>query len=733
MPYTKYTTEDIHRQRRRRAQKRTAKSRAWRVVRILIVLGVLLAVVFLAMAGGVIYALARNIPQLDELQRRQNPVNTVIYDRDGQVIAELHGAENRIPLASNQIPQLLKDATVAVEDQRFYEHHGVDFTGVMRAFVENLRAGDIVQGGSTITAQLIKNAYLDTEQSYTRKMREAVLSWQLEDRWSKDRILTEYLNTVYYGAGAYGVEAAARTYFHKSAKKLTLKEAALLAALPRFPSQYSPVADPKLARERRDIVLDTMASQGYITEARAAKTKKRKLGVFKEPLDQNDTSATYFVDYVTRQLIKRYGTAVTFGGGLKVHTSIDLDWQAAAIKTIKSTIGDLDFGFKPAGALVAVEPKTGYIRAMVGGVDFEKQKFNLAWQARRQAGSAMKPFVLSSAVTQGMNPRSTYYTSHSPTIIPLPGGQEPWVVNTYSGGSAGRITVERATWISDNTVYAQLIMDSGPSNVVRLADAMGINSKLQPYPSLTLGAQEVNPLEMTSAYATLASGGVARRPQAIVKVVLPSGKVDWKPKTKGQRAMSEGEAYVITQVLKGVASGGTGAVTGSYYPYPRAGKTGTTDDYVDAWYCGYTPALSVSVWMGYPGDYLHPMPGVAGGTYCAPMWGKFMQAIGDDLSKADFPPPDKPMVFKPWKGMYATMSPSASESATPTPTATKTIKPTPAPTATKTIKPTPTPTPTATSSVGAQAVTILAAAGEADPPPYDGLLGWLGDLFSGIF
>ena len=739
MPYTKYTTEDIHRQRRRRSQKRTAKSRAGRVVRILIVLGVLLAVAGVAMAGGVIYAFARNMPQLDELQRRQNAVNTTIYDRSGKLIAELHGAENRIPLASNKIPQIMKDATVAIEDERFYEHHGVDFTGVMRALVTNIRAGDIVQGGSTITAQLIKNAYLDTEQTYTRKLREAVLSWQLEDQWSKDRILTEYLNTVYYGAGAYGVEAAARTYFHKSAKQLTLKEAALLAALPRFPSQYSPVADPKLARERRDIVLDTMASLGYITEARAEKTKKKKLGVFKEPLDQNDTSATYFVDYVTRQLIKRYGTAVTFGGGLKVHTSIDLDWQAAAMKTLESTIGDLDFGFKPAGALVAVEPKTGYIRAMVGGEDFEKQKFNLAWQARRQAGSAMKTFVLSSAVTQGMNPRSTYYVSKSPTIIPLPGAQEPWVVNTYSGSSAGRITVERATWISDNTVYAQLIMDSGPSNVVRLADAMGINSKLQPYPSLTLGAQAVNPLEMTSAYATLASGGVARRPQAIVKVVLPNGKVDWKPKTKGQRAMSEGEAYVITQVLKGVASGGTGSVTGSYYPYPRAGKTGTTDNYVDAWYCGYTPELSVSVWMGYPGDYLHPMPGVAGGTYCAPMWGKFMAAIAGDLKKGDFAAPDKPMVFKPWKGKYSTMSPSpsASDTKSPTPKATKTIKPEPTPTETKTIAPTPTPTktatPTPTPSDEARTVAVLAAAGEAEPPPYEGLLGWLRDLFSGIF
>ena len=733
MPYTKYTTDDIPSQRRRRAKQRSAKSRTKRVIGVLLVIGALLAVVFVALTGGVIYALARNIPQLDELQRRQNAVNTVIYDRDGKLIAELHGAENRVPLASGQIPQVMKDATVAVEDQRFYEHHGIDFTGLVRAMVENVRAGSIVQGGSTITAQLIKNAYLDTEQTYTRKMREAVLSWQLEDKWSKDRILTEYLNTVYYGAGAYGVEAAARTYFHKSAKHLTLKEAALLAALPRFPSQYAPTADRQLARERRDIVLDTMAEQGYITEARAKKTKKKKLGVYKEPPNRNDSSTTYFVDYVTRQLIKKYGTAVTFGGGLKVHTSIDLKWQAAALKTIDETIGDLDWGFRPAGALVAVEPKTGYIRAMVGGTDFKTNKFNLAWQARRQAGSAMKPFVLASAVTQGMNPRATYYTSHSPTIIPLPGAQEPWVVNTYSGSSAGRITVERATWISDNTVYAQLIMDTGPSNVVRLAKALGIRSPLQPYPSLTLGAQGVSPLEMTSAYATWASGGVQHNPQAIVKVVLPNGKVDWKPKTKGERVMSDGEAYTVTQVLKGVASSGTGSVTGSYFPYPRAGKTGTTDDYVDAWYCGYTPVLSVAVWMGYPDDYLHPMPGVAGGTYCAPMWGKFMKAIADDLAKGDFPPPDKPMVFKPWKGKYATMSPSASASETPKPTATKTIKPEPTPTATKTIKPTPTPTPTPTGSGAAQTVTILAAAGETEPPPYDGLFGWLRDLLAGIF
>ncbi len=743
MTYTKYTSDDLPRQRRRRAKRRSAKSSAWRAARGLLLVGALLTIVLLAGVGGVIFALARNLPTLDELQRRQNAVNTVIYDRNGKLIAELHGAENRIPLPSDLIPQIMKDATVAIEDERFYEHHGVDFRGVMRALVQNMRAGGIVQGGSTITSQLIKNAYLDTEQTYTRKLREAVLSWQLEDTWSKDRILTEYLNAVYYGAGAYGIEAAARTYYHKSAKDLTLNQAALLAALPRLPSQYSPVSDAKLARRGRDIVLDTMAEQGYITVARAERTKEKKLGVFKEPLSRNQSSAAYFVDYVTRELVKHYGTAVTFGGGLKVHTSIDLKWQQAALRTIESSIGDLDWGFKPAGALVAVEPKTGYIRAMVGGEDFKKQKFNLAWQARRQAGSAMKPFVLSAAVTQGMDPKKTQYTSHSPTIIPLPGAQEPWVVNTYSKSSAGRITVERATWISDNTVYAQLVMDTGPANVVRLAKAMGIRSQLYPYPSITLGAQAVNPLEMTGSYATLASGGIHRTPQAIVKVVLPNGKVDWKPKTKGNRVMSDGEAYTVTQVLKGVATSGTGAVTGSYYPYPRAGKTGTTDNYVDAWYCGYTPAIAVSVWMGYAGDYKHPMPGVAGGTYCAPMWGKFLQAIADDLSKGDFPPPKTPMVFKPWKGKYATMSPSPSAStSTPTPTATKTIKPAPTPTATKTIKPTPTPTatpttpkPTPTPTIGADSGTIVlaAAAGETEPPPYDGLLGWLSDLFAGIF
>jgi penicillin-binding protein 1A len=704
--YTKYTVADEEparevRQARRRRQRRRG---AWRWARWVLLLLVVLAVAGLAAGAGVIYALTRDLPSLDELQQKQNAVNTVIYDRDGRVIAELHGAENRVLVTSDQIAPIMKQATVAVEDERFYEHHGVDVEGVARALVMNIKAGAVVQGGSTITAQYVKNAYVGGERSVARKVREAYLAWQLEDRWSKDEILTQYLNTVYFGAGAYGVEAASRTYFHKSAAKLTLRQSALLAALIRLPSAYSPTTDPKQARQRRDLVLDLMASQDYITQEAADVAKAKTLAVFKHPPDPNNSEAAYFVDYVTRQLIKKYGAAQTFNGGLRVHTSIDMHWQDAGLNAIKGTIGGLDYGgWSPAGALVAVDPKTGYIRAMVGGTDFKKQKFNLAWQSRRQAGSAMKTFVLTSAVEMGMNPASTYYVSHSPTIIPMGPGAEPWIINTYDHSSAGRITVAAATVRSDNSVYAQLCMDTGPENVVATAQKMGIASPLAAVPSITLGTEAVNPLEMATAYATLASGGIYHAPQAIVKVVLPNGTVDWKPKTKGRRVLSAGVAYTVNRILQTNASSGTGAGTSAYVSKPRAGKTGTTDNYVDAWYCGYTPNLSTAVWMGYPDDYDHPMPGVAGSTYCVPMWGKFNQVALASLPATEFA--YAPMTFKAWKGKYSTMSPSPTASKSPKPSATKTIRPTASPTATVTIKPsptptTPTPTPTQTGDSG---------------------------------
>ena len=414
--------------------------------------------------------------------------------------------------------------------------------------------------------------------------------------------------------------------------------------------------------------------------------------MFKNPPNTNNSEAAYFVDYVTRQLIKKYGAAQTFNGGLRVHTSIDMDWQNAALESIRSTIGSLDYGgWSPSGALVAIDPETGYIRTMVGGTDFKKQKFNLAWQSRRQAGSAMKTFVLTSAVEMGMNPASTYYVSHSPTIIPMPGAA-PWIVNTYDHSSAGRITVSAATVRSDNSVYAQLCMDTGPENVVETSQKMGIASPLAAVPSITLGTEAVNPLEMAVAYATLASGGIYHAPQAIVKVVVPGGKADWKPKIKGRRVLSAGVAYTVNKILQTNATSGTGAGTSAYVQRPRAGKTGTTDDYVDAWYCGYTPNLATAVWMGYWKDTLHEMPGVAGSTYCVPMWGKFNKVALADLPSVDFEYAS--MIFKKWKGKYSTMSPSpTASSGTPKPDKTVTVRPTASPTKTITTKPTPTKTP----------------------------------------
>ena len=704
--YTRYRTDPASsarrgRQRRQRQKQRGKRKYLW--LKITGVLVLLAVIVVLCSVAGAIFAVSRNLPSLDQLEKRKNAVNTTIYDRHGELIAELHGAENRVLVPSRDIPQVMKDATVAVEDERFYQHHGVDFKSVMRAVVLNFRAGTVVQGGSTITEQYVKNAYVGNERTYTRKLREAVLAWQLEDKWTKDHILTSYLNTVYYGAGAYGVEAAAQTYFHKSASQLNLQDSALLAALPKFPTQYAPTTDPKLAKERRNIVLQLMADQNYITQERADKTMDKALGVYKHPPNRNNSMADYFTDYVTRVLTKRYGSRQVFEGGLKVYTSIDMKWQREAIKILKETTGPLDFGFKPSAALVAIDPGTGYIRTMVGGLDYKTQKFNLAWQARRQAGSSMKPFVLATGVMQGMNPDSTYYSSQSPIVIPMGYGAEPWVVN--GDGPGGAESVSAATTISDNVVFAQLSVDVGPENTVKLAHKMGIKSPLEAVPSITLGTSGVTPLEMASAYATLAAGGIYRQPRAVTKVVLPNGRVDWKPKTKGKRAIPAGVASVVTTCLERVATGGTGSATGSYFPYPRAGKTGTTENGWDVWYVGYTPNLAASVWMG-DAEKNSPMDGAYGGTYCAPMWAKFFDAALKDQKHPAFT--IVPWTFSVWHGKMQGASPSASpsaagsESATPEPGPTKTIKPTVQPTPspkpttpkpTPTVQPTPTPPP----------------------------------------
>ena len=660
----------------------------------LIVLAVPVVVALLALGGSAVN-LANGTPALASLQPHNVAQTTLIYDRHGRLIARLHGAVDRIDVPSADIPRVLKQATVAVEDRRFYQHHGVDFQAIVRAAVADLRSGRTLQGGSTITEQYVKNAYLDGDTTLTRKVHEAILAWQLEDKWSKDRILTAYLNTVYYGDGAYGVQAASQTYFHKSAARLTLAQAALLAGLPEDPSGYSPVYDPADALARRNVVLEDMARQGYITAAQERGALKTKLRVFRATPPGVLPAAAYFVDYAEQQLVARYGARETFEGGLRVTTTLDLRMQGDALKAMKET---LPAG--PAGALVSIDPANGYIRAMTTTLNWQKAKFNLAWQAHRQLGSAMKPFALIAAVEAGANPATTYYNS-APLHVYLGAGSVPpyWNVSTFSNTYAGRINLVNATWQSDNTVYAQLALDLGPRKIVAVAHRMGITSPLKPYPSIVLGSEVVNPLEVADAYATLAAQGVRHAPQAIARVVFPDGRVQ-RARVRGKRAIPAGVAYVVEKILQGNTRYGTAAAMPNYYTGVAAGKTGTTTNSADAWFCGFDPKLATAVWMGYPQAEM-PMPGVQGATYCVPIWGRYYEMVFGSQSIADFRQPAVMPVFHTFNGHYASLAPSPAPSpSTTTPSSPSApSSPTPAkptPTAPATTAPAPTTQPTGT-------------------------------------
>ena len=675
--------------------KRSRKRRATRRPRVhwgrlVLCLAIFAVIAVVGLISGTIVAVSHNLPNIDAMHAQQLGQDTVIFDRSGQKIAEIYGAVNRVVVPSDRIPVVMKNATVAIEDKRFYQHHGVDFTGVARALVDDIRAGHVVSGASTITEQYVKNAYVGDDVTVTRKLREAVLAWELEDRWSKDKILTEYLNTVYYGAGSYGVQAASLTYFHKPVSRVTLPQAALLAALPKFPSEYSPITDPQVIRIRRNLVLDDMAQQGYITPAQDAAAKKTKLRVYAEPVSTTKNPAAYFVNYVTQQLVNRYGAREVYEGGLRVYTSIDMHMQQAAIDALK---GHLPAG--PAGALVAIDPNNGFIRVMSSSTDFKTYKFNLASQAPRQPGSTMKPFALIAAVEEGANPAATFYNSHPLHIYLGPGANPPyWNVFTAEKSSGGRMNLVQATLASDNTVFGQLCLDLGPAQIVRVARRMGITTPLVAEPSIVLGSEEVNVLEMADAYATMANEGIHHAPQAIEKVVFPDGRVV-KTKVKGNRVISQGVAYVVDKILEQNTSyaGGTARSMPIYYAGRSAGKTGTTSNYVDAWFCGFNPRLATAVWMGYTQGsqpmYINGGP-VFGATFSLPIWGTFYNSVFGSTYIPDFAVPAIMPLWKPWEGKYSKMAPSPSPS--PSPTKSGKSTPGPKPTKTSTAKPTPTPT-----------------------------------------
>ncbi|HEX9092698.1 MAG TPA: transglycosylase domain-containing protein, partial [Coriobacteriia bacterium] len=471
------------------------------------------------------------------------------------------------------------------------------------------------------------------------------------------RVLQTYLNRVYYGNHSYGIEAAAQTYFSRHAKSLTLPQAALLAGLPQAPSLYDPYQEPRDALQRRDAVLKAMRENGDITrrQYRAALKARMRLkpgGLYttiREP---------YFFSYVRDQLIAQYGVNRVRSGGLRVYTTVIPRYQRDAVRAIRDTLYYRD---DPAAAVVAIDPATGAIRAMTGVSPGRKRnQFNLAAQAHRQAGSTFKTFVLTAAVSQGIDPATATYIS-APFHYQPNSYSTPWDVATYSHSYSGQITVQQATLQSDNTVYAQLTLDVGPENVAAMAHRMGIRTKLDPVPSLGLGSTAVTPLEMASGYATLAAGGIYSKPMAIRKVAFPNGTVDpsWG-KPRRHRVIPDGVAYTVTRILEDNVLGGTGV--GAYWGRPAAGKTGTTDDHADGWFCGYLPNLAAVVWVGYqageiPMDNVHGIA-VAGGTFPATIWKLFTENALGSTSARDFPTPSTYPVWKPFqRGPYAITTP----------------------------------------------------------------------------
>jgi penicillin-binding protein 1A len=639
-----------------RLRTRSEAPRRRRRIRKLRLLALLLALFLLAGAAfsvGFVRAVATEIPKLDPANRLgADDIDTVIYakpDASGnkRVLAVLRGHESRVLVQSiEEVAPIMRQAIVSVEDRRFYEHDGVDIRGIVRALWEDIRSNKVVEGGSTITQQFVKNAYIRNEQTIGRKVREAALAWQLEKQWkSKNRILVAYLNTIYFGNGAYGIQQASRTYFHKGARRLRLHEAALLAGLPADPSRYDPVQHPREARKRRQFVLTTMADQGKISPLDIARANAKALPRPEDVrLPGTQGPAPYFVNYVKDQLVGRYKAHGVFGGGLRVTTTIDLGMQELAREAIEKVLPDPD---GPVAALVAMNPRDGSVRVMFGGTNFRRSQFNLATQAERQPGSAFKPIVLAAAFRQGISPDTEFDSKP----LKIEAGDRIWSVRNYEGAYLGRVDLWRAMVHSDNSIYAQLTQLVGPRAIVETARELGVRAELDPYFSIGLGQLGVNPLDMARAYATIANAG--RRVDGAVFGNRPRviGEVQEIRKSRVQKnaaitkpVLAGADAATLTAILEDVVRLGTGrraALPGRAV----AGKTGTTDHYGDAWFVGYTPQLVTAVWVGYP-NALRPMETefhgdpVAGGTLPALIWREFMTRVvaKRGLEAASFPP-----------------------------------------------------------------------------------------------
>jgi penicillin-binding protein 1A len=553
--------------------------------------------------------------------------DSFVYAADGVRLGAVPTTRNRQPVALAQMSRWLPLATVAIEDRRFWHHGAIDYAGVLRAAIADLRAGHIVQGGSTLTQQLVRDRYLGPGRvTLSRKLKEACLAVQLAQRWPKRQILQAYLNLVFYGHEAYGAEAAARTYFSVPARDLTLKQAALLAGLPQAPSIYDPMRHPGRALRRRNEVLAAMRRAGQISAARYRIDVASPLRLRPGHLYSSVRAPTFF-DAVQRELVRRYGRSRVRHGGLRVDTTLDWRLQRLAVQAIGA---HLHLRSDPAAALVAIDPASGAIRAMTAVAPGRgRLRFNLALQSRREAGSAFKVFTLTTAVEQGIPLRSVW---QGPASITIPdrrclNANGPWVVHNYADETAGTTTLLGAIARSVNTIFAQVVVRVGPRRVVEMAHRMGIRSPLKPVCAITLGPEGVSPLDMADAFATLASGGIRHDAQSLQRVVSARGRVLAQLRPGGRRVLAPWVARRVTYALTGVILAGTG--TAANPGRPAAGKTGTAESFKDAWFCGFVPQLTTCVWVGYPQAELPLLnidgfPQVFGGSVPALIWHDFM-------------------------------------------------------------------------------------------------------------
>jgi penicillin-binding protein 1A len=648
----------LERQRRRRRHGGSPVKRAILVVLVLVVCGGALAVLS---AVGWVVAVADSAPNLSQLHPRNPGQISEVFAANGQQLGFLKSDVLRTVVPSSQIPTKLKQATVAIEDRRFYQHGAVDYEAILRAGVKDIfGGGGSIQGGSTLTMQLVRNTYEPEKDLQSRNLKykiiEAKLAEQLEKVHTRSWILDNYLNDVPYGTvesqNAYGVGAASQLFFDKPVQDLDLAQIALLAGLPQAPSDYNPFAHKALARERRTEVLQAMVTSGYITQAQADAANASPLQV-QENDYYSQRQQPYVLDYVQQVLDQKLGQKVVDEGGLKIYTTINLQDQAYARAAI---LDELDESDDPAASVVTVDPANGNIVAMANSTTYQQSQFDYATQAQRQTGSAFKVFALMTLIHDyDGNPNDTYYDSHFLANGWLP-GYPTYNVSTAEHSYQGRITVTKATILSDNTVFAQLAADIGFKKLDTMAHAMGITSPLYGNPSEVIGGLKVgvSALQMADAYATVANGGYHIAPSVISKVVYPGGKVDDLGNPTHTQVFSDADAYEATQVLKQVITSGTG--TSANYGCPAAGKTGTTSNYTDAWFVGYTPELSTAVWVGYPNEttYMNDVNGLGagyGGTLAGPIWRNYMKEASDGYC-GDFTAPATQFVGKPFFGYY---------------------------------------------------------------------------------